>query len=62
VPIAARPCPADFDHSGSLGIADIIAFTNAWLAANSRADADHSGTIDATDIFDFLTAWFSGCP
>ncbi|HMN42452.1 MAG TPA: hypothetical protein PKE29_16550 [Phycisphaerales bacterium] len=25
-------CPADFDHSGSLQVADVFAFLNAWFA------------------------------
>ncbi len=53
-------CPADFDNSGNLAIADIFAFLNAWFAGDPAADFNGGG-LAVQDIFDFLNAWFSGC-
>jgi uncharacterized membrane protein len=53
-------CPADFDCSGSLAVADIFAFLNAWFADDPRADFNGGG-LAVQDIFDFLNAWFAGC-
>jgi hypothetical protein len=66
-------CPADFDHSGQLAIADIFAFLNAWFAGCTApqtpigtpclgsADFDNNGCLAIADIFAFLNAWFLGC-
>jgi hypothetical protein len=53
------PCPADFDESGTVTVADIFAFLTAWFAADLRADIDQSGVLEVLDIFAFLTIWFS---
>jgi hypothetical protein len=61
-------CPADFDASGSIGIADIFAFIGAWFDAPSlggapnAADFNEDGAVNIQDIFAFLNAWFAGCP
>jgi spore coat protein A len=54
-------CPADFNHSGTLEVADIFDFLNAWFAGAHAADFNNSGTLEVQDIFDFLNAWFAGC-
>jgi hypothetical protein len=54
-------CRADFDGSGTLGVADIFNFLNAWFAGDARSDFDNSGTLAVADIFAFLNAWFAGC-
>jgi hypothetical protein len=54
-------CPADFDQSGGLALADIFAFLNAWFGGDARADFDGSGGLAVADIFTFLNAWFAGC-
>ena len=61
-------CPADFDASGAVNVADIFAFINAWFDASvlgtfaSPADFDEDGSVNVQDIFAFLSAWFVGCP
>jgi hypothetical protein len=54
-------CPADFDRSSALTIADVFAFINAWLGGNLTADFDGGDGLQTTDIFEFLNAWFAGC-
>lgn len=54
-------CAADFDGSGTVQVADVFAFVNAWFAGDVRADADGNGTLAVADIFAFLSAWFGGC-
>jgi hypothetical protein len=57
----ARPCPADFDCSGSLAVADIFAFLNTWFSGSATADFDGMNGLQVADIFAFLNAWFAGC-
>jgi hypothetical protein len=59
--VAVATCAADFDQSGVLTVADIVAFMNAWLAGDIRADFDRSQRVDIQDVFAFLNGWFSGC-
>ncbi|HVU65198.1 MAG TPA: GC-type dockerin domain-anchored protein [Phycisphaerales bacterium] len=54
-------CPADFDCSGHLVVADIFAFLNAWFGGDLRADFDANPGLQVSDIFAFLNAWFAGC-
>jgi hypothetical protein len=60
-------CPADFDASGSLAVADIFAYVNAWFdslalgTTPSPADFDEDGSVTVQDLFAFLNAWFAGC-
>lgn len=54
------PCPADYDQSGVVEVADIFAYLEAWFAGD--ADFDESGQTDVPDIFAFLEAWFANCP
>jgi hypothetical protein len=56
------PCPADFNHSGSLTVQDIFDFLASWFAGSPAADFNHANGLGVQDIFDFLTAWFAGCP
>jgi hypothetical protein len=56
-----HPCPPDFDCSGTLAVADIFAFLNAWFAGDPRADFDGINGLQVADIFAFLNAWFAGC-
>jgi hypothetical protein len=53
-------CPADFNASHDLTVADIFDFLNAWFAGNALADFNGGG-LSVQDIFDFLNQWFSGC-
>lgn len=54
-------CPADFNCSGTLTVADIFAFLSAWFAGDPSTDVDALGGIQVSDIFAFLAAWFAGC-
>jgi hypothetical protein len=54
-------CAADFNQSGSVTVADIMDFINAWLAGSPWTDVNGFGGADVADIFEFLTAWFAGC-
>jgi hypothetical protein len=62
VTLLGAPCAPDFDQNGTLAVADIFAFINAWFAGDVRADFDGSGALGVADIFAFLNAWFAGCP
>ncbi len=53
-------CPADFNRSGTLTVADIFDFLNAWLGNDARADFDGGG-LAVSDIFAFINAWLAGC-
>jgi hypothetical protein len=60
-PTRMKFCPADFDCSRELEVADIFAFLNAWFAADPRTDFDGVSGLQVADIFAFLNAWFAGC-
>ncbi|MBX3406960.1 MAG: hypothetical protein KF869_09365 [Phycisphaeraceae bacterium] len=53
-------CPADFDNSGTVEVADIFAFLAAWFAGDPAA-FNFGGTPGVPAIFAFLAAWFAGC-
>lgn len=53
------PCPVDFDHNGSAGVADIFAFLSLWFGNDPSADFDNNTLIQVPDIFAFLAAWFA---
>jgi hypothetical protein len=55
------PCAVDFDGNGTLQVADIFAFLNAWFAGNSQANFNGMNGLQVADIFAFLNAWFAGC-
>jgi hypothetical protein len=54
-------CAADFNCSGSIEIADIFAFLNAWLAGDPHTDCNGIPGLQVQDIFTFFTLWFNGC-
>jgi hypothetical protein len=59
----APDCPADLaEPSGVLDLADIVAFTAAFLATQPAADLDGNGVYDLADINAFVTAFNAGCP
>jgi hypothetical protein len=60
-PATVSFCAADDDCSGSLAVADIFSYLNAWFAGDPRADFDRMGGVQVADIFAFLNAWFVGC-
>lgn len=55
------PCAADFDTNGAADTRDLIAFLNAWTAADPAADCDANGAVDTRDMICFLNAWNEGC-
>jgi hypothetical protein len=59
--LTPQTCPADFNASGTLEVADIFAFLNAWFAGSAAADFDGLNSLQVADIFAFLNAWFAGC-
>ncbi|HMN41109.1 MAG TPA: GC-type dockerin domain-anchored protein [Phycisphaerales bacterium] len=59
--LTPRTCPADFNGNGTLEVADIFAFLNAWFAGSPAADFDGLSGLQVADIFAFLNAWFAGC-
>jgi hypothetical protein len=58
---ALTVCPADFNCSGTLEVADIFDFLNAWFAGVAAADFDGVNGLQVADIFAFLNTWFAGC-
>lgn len=58
---AANPCPADFDHDGSVGSTDLATILNAWGSADAAADLDGNGTVGSSDLAALLNAWGT-CP
>lgn len=59
--IMRNVCPADFNVSNAVEVADIFSFLNAWFAGNATADFDAVGGVTVQDIFAFLNAWFAPC-
>jgi hypothetical protein len=61
---APSPCnAADLDTPfGVLDLADLQAFTDAFLAGAPAADLDASGVVDLADIALFVSGFLAGCP
>lgn len=68
-PVAAPPCAADWDQSGSVTPADVAAFVSDWtlslLEGTLLGDADGNGSVQPADVGAFVNSWFaaltSGC-
>ncbi len=58
---SCAPCPPDFDHSGAIGIQDLLSYLQAWFARDAAAEFNNSPGIDLGDLFAFLSAWYVGC-
>ena len=54
-------CVADFDHNGTLAMADLFAFLSAWMAGAPNTDFDRSGSLSVADVVAFISAWSNGC-
>ena len=50
------------DPFGQLDLADISAFTGAFLSGDLLADLDSNGLLDLTDVGNFVNDFVSGCP
>ncbi|MFN7020736.1 MAG: GC-type dockerin domain-anchored protein [Phycisphaerales bacterium] len=61
IPLAPRPCPADFNGSGGLSVQDIFDFLTAYFGDDPRADVNGSGGVSVQDILDYLDLYFTGC-
>jgi len=59
--IEASSCPGDFNGDGSVNTLDVLAFLNAWNAADPRADFNGDGIHDTRDVIAFLNAWAQTC-
>lgn len=55
------PCPADFNHDGTVNTIDFITFLNAWNAHGVGADFNGDGNINTMDVLAFLNAFVAGC-
>ncbi len=58
--IVASWYQTDWNADGTLGVSDIFAFLNDWLAGNRRTDFDGVGGVTVADVFAFINAWFAG--
>jgi len=56
-------CRADYDESGSVNTADVIAYLGAWSQRSIFADWNYDGYIDTRDVIGFLGEWVAkpGC-
>ncbi len=54
-------CEANFDGNGTLDVADIFAFVNAYFGGSPSADFNGDTLVDIADIFAFINAYFAGC-
>lgn len=55
------PCAADFDHSGAIGVQDLLSYLQAWFAHDSAAEFDGVPGVGLDDLFAFLGAWQVDC-
>jgi len=55
-----NPCPADLDHDGAVGAADLAGLLNGWGSAGAT-DLDGDGTTGAPDLAALLNSW-GACP
>jgi len=54
----AVACPADFDGSGTVDVADLLSLLSAWGTCDRCAqDINNNGTVDVADLLDVLSAW-----
>lgn len=56
-------CPADLaEPFGLLDLADVNAFTQAFVAGDPLADLDGNGLFDLSDVNLFVASFLAGCP
>lgn len=63
--MAAAPCPADLDGSGSVDLGDLLVLLSFWgtcpAGAACPADLDHTDAVDLADLLVLLANW-GPCP
>lgn len=60
--IGPSACPADLNHDGQVGSADIAVLLSAWGTAGANGeDLDGNGTVGSPDVAFLLSAW-GACP
>ena len=57
----ARACPADWDASGTLDVADVIALLGSFDAGEPAADLDGNSALDVFDVIEYLGRFSEGC-
>lgn len=62
-PVPENPCPADFDGSGAVDFADILAVLSSFgpCEGDCPTDLDGSGEVEFSDLLSVLSA-FGPCP
>lgn len=60
--VSVVDCPVDFDNSGLLDLADIVAFGQLFQNQDPRVDFDSNGLWDLADIVTFVNLFTAGCP
>ncbi|MCP4835451.1 MAG: hypothetical protein GY895_11900 [Phycisphaera sp.] len=51
------PCPADFNHDGTVDGLDIGAFLGRWDTNDPQYDLDGNGVVGSADLGLLLGAW-----
>lgn len=60
-PTTVTICPADYNCSGGITIADLYQFLAGFFRGDAPADINGSGSVSVQDIYDFLAEYFSRC-
>jgi uncharacterized membrane protein len=58
----SSPCAVDIDGSGTVNVADFLAFLQLYAAADPRADMTGDGSINVQDFLRVLALFAAGCP
>ena len=58
----SEPCEPDFNQDGVLDLADVQAFTTAFLAGDPEADLTGDSVLDLADVQMFASGFLAGCP
>ena len=56
----AKPCPADLDQDGYIGVNDILACIGGWATPDGDADGDNN--TDVNDILMIISLFGTNCP
>jgi len=61
LPVAADPCPADYNGDGFVTPQDIYDFLEIWYLL-PKVDFNADGVVSTQDIYDFAAAYGAGLP